>query len=486
MDKDSSSPQLVSDELNQIFLSDRPWSIEQHGIETIGAEERHGSTFELFWIWFAASIGILAVVYGALLTAIGLDLWQAIFAGMVGCAGSFVVVGILGIAGKQGGAPMLTLSRRPFGKRGNLGPTLVSWINLLGWEVIVTVTATYALLGLLNVVFGIHATTSWTVVSLLVMLALSLAVGILGHATIVQIQKIATWLFGGLTLVILPFLITKTHWSALSGAHPAPWGTVVAGIGIIAAGTGISWSNVSADYTRYLPKDESDKAIVWWTVLGSTLPTLILIIVGILLSSAIKGLSAASDPISSIQAVLPSWMAIPYLFAAIGGLLIETDLALYSSGLNLLVLGVKVKRYKTVAVDGAVIIAGGIAIMVVSNSFMAPFITFLELLAVALATWAAIFVVDMIRGSYDSSTPDNVGPIGKYLYYKGFNLPGLGSWLIGITIGLLFTASPWFSGPLAKGIFATSNLGYFIGAVVAAVVYVAYIRICAGYVQSKS
>src|SRR5258708_19118744 len=51
---------------------------------------------------------------------------------------------VLSIAGKWGGAPMLTLSRAPFGTCGNLGPTLISWISLVGWETVTVITAAYA------------------------------------------------------------------------------------------------------------------------------------------------------------------------------------------------------------------------------------------------------------------------------------------------------------------------------------------------------
>jgi len=91
--------------------ADRAWTIELHGIEPIPDEERHGSPFELFWVWFAANIGILGIVYGGILAISGLNLWQSILVALVAPAISFLLVGVLSVAGKRGGAPMLTLSR---------------------------------------------------------------------------------------------------------------------------------------------------------------------------------------------------------------------------------------------------------------------------------------------------------------------------------------------------------------------------------------
>ena len=194
--------------------ADQVWSIETHGIDAISNEERHGTPFELFWIWFAANIGILGIVYGAILASAGLNLWQCILVILLGLVLSFALVGVLSLAGIWGGAPMLTLSRAAFGPRGNIGPTLVSWLTVIGWETVLVVTAAYALLGLLNLA-GLPSNEFWTVVSLVAVVVLVVPCGLLGHATLVWIQRVATWLFGLLTLVIVLFLIPQTNWTHL-------------------------------------------------------------------------------------------------------------------------------------------------------------------------------------------------------------------------------------------------------------------------------
>ena len=62
--------------------------------------------------------------------------------------------------------------------------------------------------------------------------------------------------------------------------------------------------------------------------------------------------------------------------------------------------------------------------------------------------------------------------LGVADYYRaGINWRALLAWLAGVTVGLVFTVSPWFSGPLATGIFATSSLGYLLGFLVSALLY---------------
>ncbi len=269
------------------------------------------------------------------------------------------------------------------------------------------------------------------------------------------------------------FLISQTQWTKILAAPPGPWDSgVLATLSIVAAGTGIGWVNAGADYTRYLPRTSSSRSVVGWTVFGSTLPLFVLMIVGVLLSSRVSNLASASNPIAVIGSALPAWMAVPYLITAVGGLVVAADLDIYSSGLNLLSIGVKLERYKTVLIDGVLMIIGSIYVMLIAQNFLGPFESFLQLLADGLAAWSAVFLVDMLRRRhYDPASLADTGPGSRYFYLGGFNWAGLLSWLLGLLVGLAFTASPFFNGPFARGIFASSSLGFLIGFVVSAVLY---------------
>jgi hypothetical protein len=133
-------------------------------------------------VWLGANIGIVGIVYGAILTTVGLSLWPGAAAVVVGTILSFVLVGVLGVAGKWGGAPMLGLSRVPFGRKGNLAPTLVSWISLLGWEAVTAVIAAYALPTLLSTAWHVPPKKTWMLVSLLGVATAALLLGRLGPA----------------------------------------------------------------------------------------------------------------------------------------------------------------------------------------------------------------------------------------------------------------------------------------------------------------
>ncbi|GHO79020.1 allantoin permease [Ktedonobacter sp. SOSP1-85] len=452
--------------------SDQVWSIEVNGINPIDQEQRHGKPSELFWIWCASNISILGIVYGAgYLTGNGLNLWQSLIVGLIATAVSFLFVGILSISGVLGGAPMLTLSRATFGTRGNIGPTLVSWISLVGWETLLVIASAGALTELLTI-FGISVNPVWTVVSIIVLSAAVVACGYWGHATLVWMQRAATWIFGILTIIIIAFIVPQTNWGRLLSQPPGPWDTgVVTAFVIVMAATGIGWINSGADYARYLPRKSSGSAITLWTMLGGTLPLYILMVVGVLLASFKTEASTSAGSLETIRETLPVWLAVPYLLTAVGGLLAGAALDIYSSGLNLLAMGIRVKRQYAVLIDGVVMIAGSIAVTFFST-FSNALYSFLLLLAAGLTTWAAIFLIDMIwRRSYDLKSLSDTSRESAYYYTFGFNIPACVAWLIGVVIGLLFTASSFFTGPLAKGIFASTSLGYLFGASVSAILY---------------
>ncbi|MHB8246651.1 MAG: PfkB family carbohydrate kinase [Acidimicrobiales bacterium] len=451
-------------------------SVERRGIEPVGATERRGRAADLGWVWFAANIGVLSLVFGAVLSALGLDMWQAVVAVVVGCGGSFLLVGVVAVAGKWGGMPTLVLSRVAFGRAGNLGPAALNWLNILGWEVVTSVIAAWSLAALVGLAIPGGPSPAVDVLCLAAVVAASLVLGVLGHGAIVRFQRIATYAFGALTLVVLVLLVGRTNWHVVASTHAASFGALGAATSILAAGTGLSWVTIAADYSRYLPHTERARSIVWWVTAASALPTVVLVMVGYLLSSAVGGLASTLNPIRALGAGLPAWMAAPYLVAAVGGMLAETDLACYSSGLGLLALGVRVRRSRTVLIDAGVVLGAGLVIMVGRQGFLGPFESFLEVLADGLAAWAGVFVADMWLAR--RAVHRRAGRAGKrhvadgrakasladhYLSPPRMSFAGPLAWCAGTGLALATTVCPWFTGPLALGALKEASYGYAFG-----------------------
>ncbi|GAA5122559.1 purine-cytosine permease family protein [Pseudonocardia adelaidensis] len=455
--------------------------LETRGIEPVPADERHGRPAQLFWVWFAANISILGLPLGATLVAQGLTVWQAVVVAAVGSVGSFAIVGAVSIAGRRGGAPGLTLSRAVFGVRGNIGPTAVSLISRLGWETVNTTTAAFALLSLCTILVGSGPAATGhpllTVACIAVFVLLTVVVSGLGHAVLVSVQRWATWVFGALNVVVGAFLIATVDWTAVGAATPAPVGAMIAGVGVIAAGTGIGWANASADISRYQAPGVRAGSLVLSAAAGAGIPLVLLISLGSTLAAGDPSLADAGDPVAAIRALLPSWMAVPYLVAAFGGLLLSNHLSVYSAGLTTLTLGLRMPRVYAVVVDVVVTFAGAIYFILVADDFYGPFIAFISLLAVPITAWVGVFATDMLRRShYDPVALMDVRRTSAYWYRGGVEWRAVTAWGAAIVAGYLFVTAgpsdaPWFSGPLAGSWFGENGLGWVVTFVVAAGIY---------------
>ncbi len=461
---------------------DEVWKIETTGIEAVPADRRHGRAGELFWIWFAANIGILALVSGAIIASFQLDFWQGLL--VTALAGlSFWFVGYFGLAGPATGVPMLTLSRASFGVKGAFLPTLISWINLIGWETVAWVTA--ALAGVeLFAGLGFHPGLAASLVIFFAIGIIIYAFGAYGHATVARVQFIASLLFGLLTVLLTVYLLLTHHVTGVNMAKPAPFSVAfLPALAFTLMFSGLSWLNCSTDYTRYMPVGTSRRKIVWFTVVGSSIPLIILVMAGYLLSTKIPQLATSSNPLLLLSQGIPAYLMVPFWIVGIAGLLPECVLAIYSSGLNLLAMGVKLPRYKTVYIDFVLSGALGTAIIVSQASFMGVMETFLGVVVALMAPFAAVILTDLL---WQKRLPFRVNDLydstgGSYHtapgYRGGFGIPALVSYFLGLACILLFgsfllpTGAPFFNGPLTTPFFQGSQMVFILAFLVTLAVY---------------
>ncbi|MCF2706118.1 cytosine permease [Arcanobacterium haemolyticum] len=456
--------------------------VEQRGIEPVPESEKKGRPGELFWVWFAANISILGIPLGATLVALGLNLWQAILVAAIGSFGSFAVVGIISVAGRRGGAPSLTLSRAVFGVRGNAGPTLIALLSRLGWETVNTMTGAFALLSLCAILFGTSADAksvpALAVVCIAIFVACTVIVAAAGHEVILKVQKWATWIFGALTLLVALYLATTVEWSSFIGASAGPASAMIIGIGTIASGTGIGWATSGADMARYQGKKVSAGSLILTAAAGAGIPLVIVIGLGSALTAGDSAIATAGDPIAAVREALPAWVAVPYLIAAFGGLLLSNHLSVYSAGLVTITLGIRIKRAYAVIVDVIVTTLGASYFILGSDGFYGPFITFISLLAVPLTAWVGVFLVDMVkRRTYKADDLVDLTPQSAYWYKGGVEWRACGSWLVALVCGYLFVTARvsedvlWFRGPLADTVIGENGLAWLVALALGALLY---------------
>ncbi|MGX1675824.1 cytosine permease [Streptomyces sp. NPDC055400] len=450
-------------------------ALETRGIEPVPESERTARTRELFPTWVAANISVLLLTMGAsLVVSYKLNFWQALVVAIAAPIVSYGLVGLIGIAGKRGGAPGMALSRAVFGQRGNLLPGSLIWVARWGWETINAVTGAYAVLTVLDILFGVKSNNVLVIVTLLLFVVTTFVISGLGINAVQKCNKYATYLFGLFSVLVLVYLIANTDWTRVFDQPAGKMSLMVAGIGLIAAG-GVSWIPSSPDFTRYLPRTASSVAIVRNSVGGAGIVVLPMVLMGAVMAVSTPDLASAADPVSFLGEILPLWIAVPYLLIALVGMLLINSMSMYSAGFTAQTLGFKVPRHWAVSINALISLIFGGILMLVATSFMGSFIAFLSLLAVAFSAWVGVFGADMLRRKeYDAEALVDTTRTSAYWYTGGFSPAAVASWAIGLISGLMFTTSDWFTGPLAaNNPIGEYGLGWVATIVISGLLYMA-------------
>lgn len=448
-------------------------SVEQNGINVIAEDERTGTPRDLFWPWAAANVSVLSISYGAFILGFGISFWQATVAAVVGIVASFALCGLVALAGKRGSAPTMVLSRAAFGVTGNAVPTFLSWLLLVGWETVLVSLSTLATATVFTEL-GWGGGTATKVVAFLVTATLVMGAGILGFSAIMRLQTLITIATAVLTVGFIALTVDTIEWGTVSGLESGSTQAFVGALALAATGFGVGWVNTAADYSRYLPRRSSGRGVFGWTTVGGAVAPLVLVVFGLLLvgSDTELGEAIGFDPIGALTTILPTWYLVPFAVVAVLGLVGGAVLDIYSSGLALLTLGLKVTRPVAAAIDGVIMTIGAVYVVFFADDFIGPFMGFLITVGVPIAAWCGIFIADLAlrRGPYaDAELYDTRGR------YRAVQPVGVGLIALGTFLGWgLVTNSfaGWLDwqgyllGPLGlggrEGAWAYANLGVFV------------------------
>jgi len=450
--------------------------VEENGINVISDAERHGRPSQLFWPWFAANVSVLGLSYGAFALGFGISFPQALVAGIVGIVFSFLLVGFVAIAGKRGSAPTMVMSRAAFGVRGNRLPSAISWLLTVGWETVLTTLATLATATVFSRL-GWGGGTGTLLVALVVVAALTVAAGVLGFQLIMRLQTVITVVTAVLTIVYILLVVDDVDFAAVAALPSGSAQAVVGALVMLMTGFGLGWVNAAADYSRYLPRSASGRGVVVWTTVGSALAPLVLFAFGLLLAGSSTELSEAiaADPIGALTAAVPTWFLVPFALVAVLGLVGGAVLDIYSSGLAMLAMGVRVPRYVAALIDGGIMILGTIYVVFYGEDFLGQFQGFLITLGVPVAAWCGVMLADIAlrRSDYDEAALFD--PAGRYGDVRPFPI----AVVVVCTLlgwGLVVNSSAgWLAwqgyllGPLGgrEGPWAYANLGVLVALVLA-------------------
>lgn len=441
--------------------SDAFGKVETHGIEPIPARERHGAPRELAFLWAGAFANYASLFTASLLTTYyGLGVWDGLVATAAGTIAAAIVLGLLSNTGPNSGLPQIVFTRRIFGLRGSyLGAALTLFLAV-GWFAVDCVIAAQAGAQL----FG--ANSRWLTFALVILIAaVSVAVAIYGHATIKVLESFGAVAFVLLSLVVFGFLAPQFHWTlgpSVSGGDYL--GAFVLGL-MTCFALVASWYPFASDYSRYLPATSSRRAVTWWPVLGVTAPMVLLGLFGLLLPTIDLKLASSQGVLAVISAHAPTWVAIPFFVFIVVGEIWANYLDVYTAGLVVLAMGIRLRRWQT-ALGCGLLGTALAAYAVLVTDFHVAYEDFLILTYLWAPAWAAVVLL-------------------SFFVFEGKARPGLalGAWLAGTAASLVFvnysnlfgnvlTSAHFFNDSLI-GVLHGADVSGLVSVAIAAVTYVA-------------
>ncbi|WP_346776493.1 cytosine permease [Streptomyces sp. HNM0574] len=448
----------------EVRPADEVFQVERHGIDPIPDEERHGGAKDLFWLWFGSNLTFTYVINGALAVSFGLSFWQAVAVVVIGGL-SFLAISAAGLSGVRTGTATLVISRAAFGVRGNWPAGLLNWVVSIGYTIVNTVVGALALTAFLADL-GWHGPTA-RALGLLVTLALTFVVALWGHATVQYAErKLAYALALGFAALVVLLLPGTDTGPVPDGGGAAAWSLAL----VVTLAGPFSYLPMPADYTRYLPRTTRLGPLTLSGALGGFVSSVALGVAG----AAAATQADMTDAVAGTEGLLPGWFQPLFLALVLGGSVTNSIITLYSSSLNLQVLGIPWSRSKAILISAAVTALGAAGALFLTD-FTESLLSFLSLLIVVFAPWGGVFLADMLlrRCRYDTGAL-HAGPDGAYWYRAGYHPAGVTALLAGMVFSALTCSSEVWTGPLVAPLGGTDLSS--AGSVIAALAYWVLVR----------
>ena len=448
------------------------FAVEQRGIEFVPESERRMLPRDLGIFWAGSSMYPFNVLLGVLIYGLGVPLWIAILVTVGGGALSYVPVALGSIAGARSGLPTHIALRATFGVRGEPVNALLGWLVGIIYEIINVAVGVYAAIALFDEVGWHRSGNAGLWLGLIVVYGLCIMLPLLGHATMMFVQRFFTIALGLAVLLLFVDLLGRIHLGQRAGGaldFKTTIEMVSIGMGIAWAG-GYSYMIVALDYPRYLPSSTPSRSIFWQVLGGSAIAAGVLGLVGTMLAA--ESASPLADPVAGIKPLVPHWIYLIWVLAAIGGSISNNALTLYSAGLAAQAVGLPLKRWQATMVDGAIAIAGVVYVLFIdSGSFFANLNSYIILAIAWVGPFGAVWLADLWWRRWHVRPDEAHG--GSSSPFWGFSGPRRSAWiaiLSGIAAALLTIASPEFNGPIAKALNNTDT-SWAVGPIVALGLY---------------
>ena len=436
-------------EMHDGSVGDAAFHLEKRGIDFVPESERWATPRNIAAMWSGSAINVEYFIYGAILMGFGFSFYTALSIILIGNL-SYFLLGLASLQGPETGTTAFTISRAAFGTRGSRLVSFFNWITQLGFETEGLILIVGAAI-VLSEMGGIHVSSTLKVIFIVVAAAIQAVVPYLGHATMVKVLRALIIPFIAI-FVVFAYYDLKHGTTHFKGSPYANWELYTAGLAFTFALSGLGWTECGNDYTRYVPRDAKKSAIVGWMFLGTAIPEICMMVLGavtftFLSSSAQIGDWNGANPFEAMhgQHFIPSWMVATFLVFAIVQLFGINSLDLYSSGVSLQAMGLRMKRYQAVILDS--VIACGLTIWAVfQDTFSLYMKEFVGVIIVWIAPWMAIYLVDWMLRQYRYNAAELQRTDRDGLYFSGttgVNWNAIVAFVIGlVTATMAFSKAP--------------------------------------------
>ena len=443
----------------------RATEVEQHGIDTIPAEHRHSGPRDLFRIQFGGANTFATVILGTFPILLGLSLWEAVAATVLGVLVGALILMPMGLFGPLTGTNNAVSSGAHFGVRGRVLGSFLSLLTAIAFYSISVWVSGDALVGGLIRLFGVSDSDLLRGVIYAVLGALVIVVVVYGFAFMLLVNKIVVV---GNTVLILLGVVAYAGDIDLS-FNPGPdayalgsfWPTFVLSA-LIVMGNPISFGAFLGDWSRYIPERTSPRSLLLAT-LGAQAATLVPFLFGVVTATLVTG----DDYIVGLITFSPLWYAVLLMVVAFLGGLSTGITSLYGTGLDFSSVFPRFSRVQASLFIGAIafvfILVGRLAFDLIDSVN-----AFIGAIVICTTPWMIIMTIGYIvrRGHYGAAELQvfNLGMRGgAYWFNDGLNWRGLLAWIPAAAAGLLFANYP----PLIEGPFRNAAGGVDISLPVA-------------------
>lgn len=456
--------------MQHMELSQSPLEIERRSIDVIPENERHGSSFSQFTLWFGTNAQITALVDGALAVIFGADAIWAIIGLLIGNVIGGAVMALHSAQGPRLGLPQMISSRAQFGVYGAILPLILVIFMYIGFAATGTVLAGQAV----NEILHVDAES----IGIIVFGTITAVVAIVGYRLIHVVGRFSA-VAGLIGFSYLFIRLFATHdVSAALNVKPFDTATFLLAISL-SAGWQLTFGPYVADYSRYLPSSTSRRAVFTSTFLGSALGAQFAMTLGALIA-AVAGGKFLDHQVGYLGDLAgPAVIAILIYFVVVVGKLTANTLNAYggfmcgvtttSAFTGSVVIS---KRVRAVVVTALMVLSVAVALFA-SADFLANFKDFVLLILMVFTPWSAINLTDYYLVSKEKvDIPALYDPDGRY---GRWNVCALASYLIGIVAQIPFLAQSLYTGPLAKS-FGGADVSWLVGLLLTAAIYLPLAR----------